>query len=87
MEGIEVELRTFYSDIMLNYWLFQKFKLLRYDKFNNFNHILLTMSQFQFKIWTKNKQKGWKTLSKKKKNIMFRPGIPHSFFEGDALMF
>ena len=46
VEETEIELRTFYSDTMLNYWLFQKFKLLKYDKFNNFNNILLTTSQF-----------------------------------------
>ena len=28
-------LKTCCSDIMLNYWLFQKFKLLWYDKFNH----------------------------------------------------
>ena len=30
-----IELRTSRFDIMLNYQLFQKFKLLRYGKFNN----------------------------------------------------
>lgn len=51
------------------------------------NLIILTiyfqqLSQFQFKIWKKGER-----LSLKIKNIMLRLGIPHSFFEGDTLMF
>jgi len=35
VEETKIELRTSYSDTMLNYRLFQKFKLLGYGKFNN----------------------------------------------------
>ena len=35
VEETEIEFKTFCSDIMLNYGLLQKFKLLWYDKFNH----------------------------------------------------
>ena len=30
-----IELRISYSNTILNYWLFQEFKLFEYDKFNH----------------------------------------------------
>ena len=35
IKHVHSRLKTSCSDIMLNYWLFQKFKLLWYDKFNH----------------------------------------------------
>ena len=40
MEETEIELKISYFDIMLNYWLSQKLKLLRYGKFNHLTIIL-----------------------------------------------
>ena len=39
MEEIMIELKISYLDIMLNYLLSQKFKLLRYGKFNHLTNI------------------------------------------------
>ena len=35
VEETEIELKISYSNIILNYWLFQKFKLLENNKFNH----------------------------------------------------
>ena len=39
VEEIMIKLKTFCFDTILNYRLFQKFKLLRYDKFNHLRFV------------------------------------------------